>query len=162
MLARKGRGSWGLSIAWSSFTPWSALLGGALIGLAAIVLLLVNGRIAGISGILAGLVRAPGDRAWRLSFVLGLLAAPLLAGLLLPQFVFPAALPPGIQETTRLFAAGLLVGLGTRMANGCTSGHGVCGLARLSLRSLVAVAVFMGAAFGMVFVVRHVLPGVAA
>lgn len=151
-----------MNIAWSTFTPWSALAGGALIGLAASVLLLVNGRIAGISGILAGLVRAPGDRAWRLAFVSGLLAAPLVAGLLLPQHVFPAALPPGIQETLRLLGAGLLVGLGTRMANGCTSGHGVCGLARLSLRSLAAVAVFMGAAFGMVFVVRHVLPGAGA
>jgi hypothetical protein len=151
-----------LNIAWSTFTPWSALAGGALIGLAASVLLLVNGRIAGISGILAGLVRAPGDRVWRLAFVSGLLAAPLAAGLVLPQHVFPMALPPGIQETLRLLVAGLLVGLGTRMANGCTSGHGVCGLARLSWRSLAAVVVFMGAAFGVVFVVRHVLPGVAA
>lgn len=151
-----------MNIAWSTFTPWSALAGGALIGLAASVLLLVNGRIAGISGILAGLVRAPGDRAWRLAFVSGLLAAPLAAGLVLPQHVFPTALAPGIQETLRLLVAGLLVGLGTRMANGCTSGHGVCGLARLSWRSLAAVVVFMGAAFGVVFVVRHVLPGVAA
>jgi uncharacterized protein len=151
-----------LNIAWSSFTPWSALAGGGLIGLSASVLLLVNGRIAGISGILAGLVHAPGDRAWRLAFVSGLLAAAPLAGLLLPQHVFPAALPPEMQEGLRLLVAGLLVGVGTRMANGCTSGHGVCGLARLSLRSLAAVAVFMGAAFAMVFVVRHVLPGMAA
>lgn len=150
-----------MNIAWSSFTPWSALAGGALIGLAASVLLVVNGRIAGISGILAGLLRAPGDRGWRLAFVSGLLAAALPAGLLLPQHVFPAALAPDMQESARLLVAGLLVGVGTRMANGCTSGHGVCGLARLSPRSLAAVVVFMGAAFGMVFVVRHLLPGVA-
>lgn len=146
-----------MSIAWQAFTPWSALGGGALIGLAATALLLVNGRIAGISGILAGLLRAPGDRAWRFVFVAGLLLAPLLVHLFAPGFGVPAAVDG--HDARFLLLAGLLVGVGTRLGNGCTSGHGVCGLARLSLRSLAAVAVFMGTAIAVVFVVRHVLAG---
>lgn len=151
-----------MSIAWSAFTPGSALAGGALIGLAASVLWLVHGRVAGISGILAGIVRRPGDRAWRVAFVVGLLAAPAAVGFAAPGFgaLAPAALDA--TDTLRLLLAGLLVGVGTRLANGCTSGHGVCGLARLSPRSLAAVAVFMTAAFGVVFAIRHLLPGVAA
>lgn len=151
-----------MSVAWASFTPGAALAGGALIGLAASVLWLVNGRVAGISGILAGIARRPGDRGWRIAFVAGLLAAPLLVGWLAPGVDAPAPLTFGAGDALRLFVAGLLVGVGTRLANGCTSGHGVCGLARLSPRSLVAVLVFMAAAFGVVFVARHLLPGGAS
>jgi uncharacterized membrane protein YedE/YeeE len=138
-------------IDWNHFTPYSALAGGALIGLAAAVLLLSNGRIAGISGILGALLRPQaGDRAWRIAFIAGLILAPLaylrLSGTLPAAIETPWAL---------LLPAGFLVGLGTRYANGCTSGHGVCGLARLSPRSLVATLVFMAAGFAMVYVVRH-------
>jgi len=140
-----------MNIAWSAFTPGSALAGGALIGLAASVLWLVHGRVAGISGILAGIVRRPGDRAWRVAFVVGLLAAPAAVGFAAPGFgaLAPAALDA--TDTLRLLLAGLLVGVGTRLANGCTSGHGVCGLGRRSLRSLVAVLTFMASAFVTVF-----------
>jgi uncharacterized membrane protein YedE/YeeE len=135
------------------FTPLASFGGGLLIGLGAALLLLANGRIAGISGILGGLLRpARGDVGWRLAFVLGLLAAPL--GWLALQ-----AMPPAqIDHTPALLgAAGLLVGLGTRFGSGCTSGHGVCGIARLSPRSLVATLCFMVAGFATVFVMRHVL-----
>ncbi|MBE9609763.1 YeeE/YedE family protein [Chitinilyticum piscinae] len=137
-----------------NFTPWSALAGGALIGLAGGLLALLSGRIAGISGIVGGLFdgRPAADRNWRIAFVAGLLAAPLLWQLVAPL--------PAIQQVAGIPAmmiAGLLVGLGTRYANGCTSGHGVCGLSRLSLRSLVAVLSFMGAGFVTVFIIRHVL-----
>lgn len=150
-----------MSIAWQAFTPWSALGGGVLIGLAATALLLVNGRIAGISGILAGLLRAPGDRAWRFVFVAGLLLAPLVLHVFAPGIGVPPA-EGDVPDARFLLLAGLLVGVGTRLANGCTSGHGVCGLARLSLRSLAAVAVFMGTAIALVFVLRHGLVGAAA
>ena len=142
-----------MTLDWPHFTPWSALAGGALIGLAVALLVLLNGRIAGISGVLGGLLRpARGDTAWRAAFVLGLVAAPLAYGLLAP-------LPlPQIQAGDgALVLAGLLVGLGTRYGAGCTSGHGVCGLARLSPRSLVATLCFMGAGFATVFVLRHLL-----
>ena len=142
-----------MTLDWPHFTPWSALAGGALIGLAAALLVLLNGRIAGISGVLGGLLRpARGDTAWRAAFVLGLVAAPLAYGLLAP-------LPlPQIQAGDgALVLAGLLVGVGTRYGAGCTSGHGVCGLARLSPRSLVATLCFMGAGFATVFVLRHLL-----
>jgi len=135
------------------FTPLASFGGGLLIGLGAALLLLANGRIAGVSGILGGLLRpARGDIGWRLAFVLGLLAAPL--GWLALQ-----AMPPAqIDHTPALLTvAGLLVGLGTRFGSGCTSGHGVCGIARLSPRSLVATACFMAAGFATVFVMRHVL-----
>jgi uncharacterized protein len=142
-----------VTIAWESFTPWASLAGGALIGLAAALLLLLNGRIAGISGVLGGLLRpARGDIAWRAAFVLGLLAAPLAWRLLAPL-----PLPRIEAGLGLLVAAGLLVGLGTRYGAGCTSGHGVCGLARLSPRSLVATLVFMGAGFATVFLLRHLL-----
>ena len=140
-------------IDWPAFTPWASLLGGAMIGAAAAVLVLFNGRIAGISGILGGLFQpVRGDVGWRLAFLAGLAGAPLVVGLF-------AALPlPHIDASyAALIGAGLLVGIGTRYGAGCTSGHGVCGMARLSPRSAVATAVFMGAAFLTVFVTRHVL-----
>jgi len=142
-----------MSIDWINFTPWSALAGGAIIGLAAALFLLLNGRIAGISGVLGGLLKpVRGDIAWRAAFVLGLVGAPLIYGLF-------ARLPvPQIDAgNAALIAAGLLVGIGTRYGSGCTSGHGVCGLSRLSPRSLVATACFMGAGFATVFVIRHFL-----
>jgi uncharacterized membrane protein YedE/YeeE len=135
----------------ASFTPWSALIGGVIIGVAAAMLALVNGRIAGISGIVGGLLRpATNDLAWRAAFLAGLIAAPLLYAMAatLPAIVVDANYPT-------LIAAGLLVGTGTRYGAGCTSGHGVCGIARLSPRSLVATLIFMAAGFGTVLVTRH-------
>jgi uncharacterized membrane protein YedE/YeeE len=142
-----------MSIDWNHFTPLAALAGGVLIGIAAAMFALLNGRIAGISGVLGGLLRpAKGDRAWRIAFVLGLVGAPAL-------YLLAAALPkPQIDAGYgALILAGLLVGIGTRYGAGCTSGHGVCGLSRLSPRSLVATAAFMGAGFVTVFVARHLL-----
>lgn len=142
-----------MSIDWNSFTPWTALLGGLLIGLAAAGFVLVNGRIAGISGILGGLLSAKtGDKSWRVAFIGGILAAPLAYQLF-------GALPPAQIDAgwPLLVAAGLLTGIGTRYGSGCTSGHGVCGLSRLSPRSLVATLTFMGAGFVTVFVIRHLL-----
>lgn len=142
-----------MTIAWAHFTPWSALTGGLLIGMAAAMLLLGNGRIAGISGIVGGLLRpAPGELGWRVAFILGLVLAPLVFSLVAP---LPAAQVDA--DTLTLIVAGLLVGVGTRYGAGCTSGHGVCGLSRGSLRSLVATAAFMLAGFVTVFVVRHLL-----
>ena len=142
-----------MNIDWAHFTPWSSLIGGMLIGVAAAMFLLVNGRIAGISGILGGLLRpAKGDIGWRIAFVLGLVIAPLAYSLAAPL--------PTVQVdagTLTMIAAGLLVGIGTRYGSGCTSGHGICGLSRLSPRSLVATAAFMLAGFAMVFVVRHLI-----
>lgn len=140
-------------IDWAQFTPWRSLLGGTLIGAAAASLLLLNGRIAGISGIVGGLLRpAHGDVAWRAAFVAGLVFAPAAYGLItrLPATTIEAGYPI-------LLLAGLLVGAGTRFGSGCTSGHGVCGIARLSPRSLVATAAFMAAGFVTVYVVRHLL-----
>ena len=141
-----------MTINWNAFTPWSALAGGALIGLAAALFLLLNGRIAGISGVLGGLLKpVKGDIAWRAAFVLGLIAAPLAYALVrLP------AVPQIDAGYLALVAAGLLVGVGTRYGSGCTSGHGVCGVARLSPRSLVATLTFMAAGFVTVYLVRHV------
>jgi len=135
-----------------NFTPIAALAGGALIGLSAALLLVLNGRVAGISGILGGLL-APerGETAWRLAFLAGLLAAPLAYGTLSGPL-------PDVQtdaSTGLLVAGGLLVGFGTRLGAGCTSGHGVCGLARLSPRSLAATGVFMATAVATVFIARH-------
>ncbi|MDB5844340.1 MAG: YeeE/YedE [Polaromonas sp.] len=142
-----------MTIDWTHFTPWTALAGGALIGLAAALFLLLNGRIAGISGVLGGLLRpARGDIAWRAAFVLGLVAAPLAY-----RLVGPLPVPQIDADYAALTVAGLLVGVGTRYGAGCTSGHGVCGLARLSPRSLVATAGFMAAGFATVFVIRHLL-----
>lgn len=145
-----------MNIDWANFTPWSALAGGILLGLAAALFILVNGRVLGISGILGGLLppRA-GDAAWRVAFVLGMLAAPWVYGLLAPAgFVQAPRIDAGFAS---IIAAGLLVGVGTRYGSGCTSGHGVCGLSRLSPRSLVATLAFMGAGFAMVLFVRHIL-----
>ncbi|WP_421885939.1 YeeE/YedE family protein [Methylibium sp.] len=139
-------------IDWNAFTPWSALAGGLLIGLAAAMFALLNGRIAGISGVVGGLVRPVwGDAAWRVAFVAGLIGAPLV-------YLLFAALPtPQIDAGFgTLVVAGLLVGAGSRYGAGCTSGHGICGLSRLSPRSLVATAMFMGAGFVTVFTARHV------
>ena len=133
-----------------------ALLGGVLIGLAAAALLFFNGRIAGISGIVNGLVgQGAGERGWRIAFLLGLAGA----GVLVMKLTGQSSASPA--TTPVLVVAGLLVGFGTRLGNGCTSGHGVCGLARLSLRSLVAVLVFMAAAVLTVFVTRHLAGGAA-
>ena len=142
-----------MSVDWNAFTPWSALAGGVLIGVAAAMFVLLNGRIAGISGVIGGLLKpAPGDVAWRAAFVVGLLSAPLVYSLfaVLPELHIAA--PSGT-----LVLAGLVVGIGTRYGSGCTSGHGVCGLSRLSPRSLVATATFMGAGFVTVYVIRHLL-----
>lgn len=142
-----------MTIDWANFTPWHALGGGALIGLASAVLVLGSGRIAGISGIVGGLMHPrAGDKLWRVLFVLGLLVAPSLYALFatVPQATIDAS-------WLTLVVAGLLVGVGTRYGSGCTSGHGVCGLSRLSVRSLVATLSFMGAGFAVVYVVRHLL-----
>ena len=147
-----------MNIDWNAFTPWHALAGGLLIGLASALFVLGNGRIAGIAGLVASPLRAlvagkslTPERT-RLLFLLGLVLAPWAWRLVAP-------LPAGPVDvgTAGLVAAGLLVGVGVRMGNGCTSGHGVCGLSRLSLRSLANVLAFMGAGFLTVFVLRHVL-----
>jgi uncharacterized membrane protein YedE/YeeE len=142
-----------MTIDWINFTPWASLAGGIVIGLAAAMFLVFNGRIAGISGILGGLLEWPkGDISWRLAFLIGLVAAPLAFSVVAPL--------PAVQidaDTSTLIVAGLLVGVGTRYGSGCTSGHGVCGLSRFSPRSLVATVAFMLAGFATVFVVRHIL-----
>jgi uncharacterized protein len=145
-----------MQIDWTHFTPWASLAGGVTIGLAAAALLLLAGRILGISGIFYGALTARGPEfAWRATFLVGLLAAPTV----LKVFFTPT--PPKIDTSLTLLAvAGLLVGFGTRLGNGCTSGHGICGLSRLSPRSLVATSLvatltFMFAGFMTVYVVRH-------
>jgi len=139
----------------SEFTPFASTIGGLLIGAAAALLLLLSGRIAGVSGIVGGLVDTPRrDRDWRVAFLLGLFAAGLLAFAWMPgQFGTSPA------STVVLVVAGLLVGFGTRLGNGCTSGHGVCGVSRLSRRSLVATGTFILAGAVTVFVTRHVVGG---
>jgi uncharacterized membrane protein YedE/YeeE len=135
-----------------NLTLLNGLFGGALIGLAVAALMMFTGRVAGVSGIVGGLLTSgPSDRGWRIAFVAGLIAAPLVAALA------GAPLPrPAIASNLALVAAaGLLVGFGTRMGNGCTSGHGVCGFARLSTRSIMATVIFMGAAVITVAIVRH-------
>ena len=142
-----------MSIDWNVFTPWHALAGGALIGVSAGIFVLLNGRIAGISGIVGGLLRpVRGDMAWRVAFVLGLIGAPWVAGLFfqLPALQIDAGFGPVV-------VAGLLVGIGTRYGSGCTSGHGVCGLSRMSPRALAATASFMVAGFVTVALLRHVV-----
>ncbi len=142
-----------MNIDWANFTPWASLAGGLLIGLATAMLLLFNGRIAGISGIVGSLLRpVKGDVWWRVAFILGLIVASFVFGLVasLPQVRVDA-------DVATLLVAGLLVGVGTRYGSGCTSGHGICGISRLSLRSLVATLLFMLAGFVTVFVVRHLL-----
>lgn len=142
-----------MNIDWAGFTPWNALAGGALIGLAAAIFALANGRVAGISGLLGSLLQRQGEgRGEKAAFLVGLLLAPLLWGLF-------AALPSIHFETSSLglIVAGLLVGIGTRYGSGCTSGHGVCGISRLSPRSMLATLCFMATGFVTVFVLRHLL-----
>jgi len=142
-----------MTIDWSHFTPGASFAGGLLIGLAAAMLVLLNGRIAGISGIVGGLLRPrPGETEWRLAFLLGLFAAPAV-------MMLTVGLPvPRIEAGFGTLAvAGLLVGLGTSYGSGCTSGHGVCGISRLSPRSLVATGTFILAGMATVFLARHLL-----
>jgi uncharacterized membrane protein YedE/YeeE len=142
-----------MTIDWNHFTPWASLAGGIILGIAAALFILLNGRVLGISGILGGLVKPKaGDTGWRVAFVAGLIAAPLLWRLFAPLPVarVDASIPV-------LVIAGLLVGWGTRYGSGCTSGHGVCGLARLSPRSLAATLAFMAAGFVTVFIARHLV-----
>jgi uncharacterized membrane protein YedE/YeeE len=140
----------------ANFTPISAAIGGALIGLAAVLLMLLNGRIAGITGIAAGVLDPlSSDRGWRATFIIGLIAAPLSAVLL--GFTLP--IPQMPTSYVIIAVAGLLVGFGTRLSNGCTSGHGVCGIARLSPRSITATVIFMVAAMIVVAVTRHAVGG---
>ncbi|ETT01027.1 YeeE/YedE family protein [Providencia sp. PROV188] len=140
-----------MTIDWAHFTPGSAAIGGVLIGLAVAILLIFNGRIAGISGILAGVLKpTKGDTAWKLAFIVGILVAPLL----FITFVYTPEVTIA-TSTPLLIAAGLLVGFGTRLGSGCTSGHGICGMARFSRRSMVAVVVFMLVAFITVAVINH-------
>jgi uncharacterized membrane protein YedE/YeeE len=139
-----------------NFTPLSAAIGGALIGLSAALLMLLNGRIAGITGIVAGVLQPVwNDQPWRVAFLAGLLGAPLLAALAGYSFAAPSV----DEGWTVIIVAGLLVGFGTRLGGGCTSGHGVCGIARLSPRSIVATGVFMVVAIAVVFIRRHVIGG---
>ena len=140
-----------MTIDWLHFTPGLSLIGGVLIGIASALFILGNGRIAGISGILGGLLRPQrGDVQWRIAFLLGLIVAPAVVYLFMPYVA------PTIEaDTGTLLTAGLLVGAGTRYAGGCTSGHGVCGLSRLSPRSLIATLSFMGAGIAIVFAMRH-------
>ena len=142
-----------MTIDWNAFTPWSALAGGILIGIAVAMFVLLNGRIAGISGVLGGLLTAPkGDRGWRLAFVGGLAGAGVLY---VAVFGYPQIrVDAGFGA---LAAAGFLVGVGTRYGSGCTSGHGVCGLSRLSPRSLVATLSFMATGFLTVFILHHLI-----
>ena len=137
-----------------NFTPFSALLGGVLIGLSATLLLMFNGRIAGVSGILSGIFIQPaGDRLWRLMFVLGMVLSGLVYQLFKPgAFAEYESLPLAL-----LITGAFLVGFGTRMGGGCTSGHGVCGIGRVSPRSITATFVFMGAGFVTVYILRHVV-----
>lgn len=145
-----------MTIDWANFTPWASLAGGILVGLAAAVFILMNGRVLGISGILGGLLPPrTGDAGWRIAVLLGIFSAPL---------VYDWLAPGGFTQAPRIDAgygllviAGLLVGLGTRYGSGCTSGHGVCGLARLSPRSVVATLTFMAAGFVVVYVARHLI-----
>lgn len=142
-------------IDWANFTPWSALLGGIMIGLSAGMLMLLNGRVAGISGLVGGLLGTLlAGNGERVAFVAGLVLAPILFWVVQERPVIQIEAGP-----VALVIAGLLVGFGSRLGSGCTSGHGVCGLARLSPRSLVATLSFMGSGFATVFVLRHVLGG---
>jgi len=142
-----------MMIDWNNFTPWMSLAGGLMIGIATVLFLVFNGRIAGISGIVGGMLKpARGDIAWRIAFVVGLVLSPLVFSIAtpLPQVHIEASNPV-------LITAGLLVGIGTRYGSGCTSGHGVCGLSRRSPRSMMATIAFMFAGFVTVYVVRHLV-----
>ena len=142
-----------MTIDWNHFTPWSALAGGGLVGISVALLILLNGRIAGITGIIGGLfIPAKGDAAWRVAFTFGLIIAPIIWLLFgkLPEITIDA-------NYALLVIAGLIVGFGARLGSGCTSGHGVCGISRLSPRSIIATLAFMGTGFLTVFIARHLL-----
>ena len=143
-----------MTIDWEHFTPWTSLGGGVLLGIASAMFVLLNGRILGISGIVGGLL-APrmGDIGWRLAFLLGMGAAPMVFVAVMPAELLPVVRIDASEPVIAL--AGVLVGLGTRYGSGCTSGHGVCGLSRLSPRSLVATLSFMAAGFAIVYLLRH-------
>jgi uncharacterized membrane protein YedE/YeeE len=144
-----------MTIDWTHFTPWTSLSGGILLGIASAALILASGRVLGVSGILGGLLTPKrGDTTWRVALLLGMLLAPVTLGLIAPELVAAPRIEAG---SGAIVAAGLLVGLGTRYGAGCTSGHGVCGLSRLSLRSLVATLAFMAAGFAAVYIIRHIL-----
>ena len=139
----------------ANFTPLSAAIGGGLIGLSTVLLMLLTGRIAGISGILGGLLDFGNDKGWRIAFIAGLILAPAIAGLI--GHAMPAPQMPSSWAV--IVVAGLLVGFGTRLGGGCTSGHGICGIARWSDRSIAATVIFMAVAIATVAVTRHVLGG---
>ena len=140
----------------ANFTPLSAAIGGALVGLASVLLMLLTGRIAGISGIFAGLLNTRSeDKAWRIAFIAGLLLAPVIAG----AIGYGMTAPKLPASWAVIVAAGLLVGFGTRLGSGCTSGHGICGIGRFSVRSIVATIVFMVMAVITVAVTHHMLGG---
>jgi len=142
-----------MAIDWANFTPWASLAGGILIGLSAAIFVLFSGKIAGISGVLGGLLRPiKNDIGWRLAFLAGLVIAPLVFSIVAPLPTVKVDASPAL-----LIVAGLLVGLGTRYGSGCTSGHGVCGISRLSPRSLVATLVFTLTGFVTVFIARHLI-----
>lgn len=144
-----------MTIDWTHFTPWTALAGGVLLGIASAAFILINGRVLGISGILGGLLPPRrGDAGWRMFFLLGLVVAPFTLSLFAPTLISAPRIDAG---DIAIVAAGLLVGFGTRYGSGCTSGHGVCGLSRLSPRSLVATLAFMASGFATVYVVRHLI-----
>ena len=147
-----------MTIDWMHFTPWASLTGGLMLGVASAMFILLNGRILGISGILGGLMPPKvGDTWWRCAFLLGMFAAPTVFHAVMPvEWVTAPRIEAGELS---VIGAGLLVGIGTRYASGCTSGHGVCGLSRLSPRSLVATLSFMVAGFLTVYVLRHALQG---
>jgi len=147
-----------MNIDWTHFTPFASLTGGIILGIASAMFILLNGRILGISGILGGLMPPKlGDTWWRVAFLLGMFAAPTVFHAVMPvEWVTAPRIDAGVLS---VIGAGLLVGIGTRYAGGCTSGHGVCGLSRLSPRSLVATLSFMGAGFLIVYVLRHALQG---
>jgi len=145
-----------MQIDWISFTPIPSLLGGVILGVAAALYVLLHGRILGVSGVVSGLLHPTlTDSAWRVSLVLGIISSPFLAALFFGIF-------PVIEidsDWTVIVVAGLLVGFGTHYGSGCTSGHGICGLSRLSPRSLIATLSFMGAGFLTVFILRHLIGG---
>jgi len=145
-----------MNIDWAHFTPWSSLSGGIILGVASALFILINGRVLGISGILGGLLPPKaGDTFWRLAFLAGMFASPWVFNTLAPaEFI---TTPQIDADLVMLVIAGLLVGIGTRYGSGCTSGHGVCGLSRMSPRSLVATLSFMAAGFLTVYVVRHLI-----
>ena len=142
-----------MQINWTEFTPLLSLTGGILIGAAALLLMVANGRVMGVSSILGGLFNASDNKSWRLAFIIGAVGAPVL---LVQSGLFQITVEP-VASGLLLYSAAFLVGLGTAIGSGCTSGHGICGLSRLSLRSFAAVLTFMATAVITVFVLRHLI-----